>query len=280
MEIYARRQDNLNRRTFKANHARTRKAGTDPFLAEYRLREIPKVIWMYWGQGAENAPHVVGRCIESWKRQNPGWEVRVLDENTVSTYADLSDLPDFLPRRFAADLLRLRLLKAHGGVWTDATVFCHKPLDDWLPLMAASGFFCLVNPGQDRWFSSWFLASQQDHDLVSSWEDAFGSYLRSSLRKPDMYFMFFYTFQWRLRSNAKAHSKARAAWARQSGLAAPYTFLLMAAIKGFVPVSQAKDMITAGLPVSKLSWKEPITPEQFDDYLAQFSSDSAIVSPE
>jgi mannosyltransferase OCH1-like enzyme len=45
-----------------------------------------------------------------------------------------------------AALARLCLLRTHGGVWVDATVFCRRPLDEWLPEHAASGFFAFANP--------------------------------------------------------------------------------------------------------------------------------------
>jgi len=110
------------------------------------MRSIPKTIWIYWAQGEAEAPHVVQRCLESWYTRNPGWELRVLDEESANALIDLSDVPEGLPRRFKADVLRLRLLKEFGGVWTDATTFCHRPFEDWLPMQAASGFFAFSDP--------------------------------------------------------------------------------------------------------------------------------------
>lgn len=36
---------------------------------------IPKKIWFLWYQGLSEAPLVVKKCYESWKKYNPDWEV-------------------------------------------------------------------------------------------------------------------------------------------------------------------------------------------------------------
>jgi hypothetical protein len=187
------------------------------------------------GQGVDAVPHVVQRCIESWQRHNPGWELRILDDTGLANTVDMSDFPDFLPRRVFADLLRTRLLKRYGGVWVDATVYCHRPLDDWLPLLAMTGCFTLDRPGPDRAFSSWFLASVLEHVLMCAWEETYGAYLRSLTHMQRRYFMFFYSLQWRLERDPTAMS----AFLRKGGLQAPPTFLLMSALLGRTPVSVA-----------------------------------------
>jgi hypothetical protein len=72
-----------------------------------------------------------------------------------------------LSRQHRADLLRLDLLAHHGGVWVDATSFCMRPLDDWLPANMDSGFFAFHQPGPDRIISNWFLAAVPGNVLVS-----------------------------------------------------------------------------------------------------------------
>jgi hypothetical protein len=129
-----------------------------------------KIVWSAWFQGLENAPYVVRQCHESWLARNPGWRVVCLDETSLQEFAaadyaagNLSRLP--APAR--ADLLRLDLLSRHGGVWADATCFCVRPLDDWLPANTESGFFAFSRPGPDRVISSWFLAAEPGDVLIS-----------------------------------------------------------------------------------------------------------------
>ena len=95
------------------------------------------VIWTFWADGFATAPRLVQTCLTSWRVQNPAWEVRALDRTDVGAWLDLPDVVDLSRRDLTvqkvADIVRLALLRRYGGVWTDATVFCLRPLDDWLP---------------------------------------------------------------------------------------------------------------------------------------------------
>ncbi|NOD36584.1 MULTISPECIES: capsular polysaccharide synthesis protein [unclassified Ruegeria] len=144
-------------------------------------RKIPKTIWIYWNRGEKNAPEIVKHCIASWRKQNPTWEVRVLDENSVDQATSLNHNPKELSVQSYADLLRLKLLNEYGGVWVDATTYCLSPLDQWLPPLAQKGFFAFTWTRSDRWFiwpgirrslTNWFLAAEPNGDLISRWEKA------------------------------------------------------------------------------------------------------------
>jgi hypothetical protein len=258
-EVYARRMGLADRRAFFADRAADPAAVPDVY-APFGQDCVPKIIWMYWHQGEANAPFVVKCCIDSWRRHNPGWELRILDAESVSQYADISDVTDGLGFRFSADLLRVRLLKDHGGVWADATVYCHRPLDDWILLLTTTGFFALRNPGPGRWVSSWFLISTPGHILPTTWEAAYGPYLRELRYTPDLYFVFFYRFQWALRRNREA----MAAWTRAPSLPAQPSLMMMQALQGNLTIERVQDAITRGTPISKLNWKIEIDEAEFD----------------
>ncbi|MBA3342922.1 MAG: hypothetical protein H0T48_13960 [Gemmatimonadaceae bacterium] len=107
--------------------------------------QLNRVIWMLWLQGFDKAPEVVRLCLRSWKTRNPTWQVIELDEENLSDYVDNESLStlrglDFMPQKFA-NLIRLYLISRHGGVWADATCYCCRPLDTWLPEYMNSGFF-------------------------------------------------------------------------------------------------------------------------------------------
>ena len=265
--IYARRMDRMNGKGFVKTRAAEAAGAVPPHYENFYPRAIPKTIWIYWAQGEEDAPHVVQRCLESWRARNPGWELRVLDEESANALIDLSDVPEGLPRRFRANMLRLRLLKNFGGVWTDATTFCHRPFEDWLPMQAASGFFSFSDPGADRWLGNWFIASEQDGDLITVWEAAYTAYLTRQTRTPKTYFMLTYSFQWAVLRNPEL----KAAWARVARLPSTPTFFLMSAIRGHMPMEEVKKAVALGLPISKLSWKVDVSPEDIDIILADMA---------
>ena len=166
LELYIRAMDRINRR-FYANVLADKAKGVDTYLAQYHHQPLPKLIWTYWAQGADSTPYIVAKCFESWRNQNPDWKFHVLDETNVAEFADMSDIPPSLPFRYRANILRLRLLKQYGGVWVDSTTFCHRPLDEWLPLLCSTGFFVFSNPSEDRFVENWYIASTKDAGLSS-----------------------------------------------------------------------------------------------------------------
>lgn len=133
-----------------------------------RKSTIPRTIWFLWFQGLDKAPYVVRKCYESWVVRNPGWRIMLLDESTLPGFGTVnysSDTVRAIPPTKRSDLVRLDLLAHHGGVWTDATCLCIRPLDDWLLPYMKSGFFAFSRPGPDRLLSSWFLAAEPGNIL-------------------------------------------------------------------------------------------------------------------
>jgi hypothetical protein len=138
------------------------------------MAALPKIIWFLWLQGLSEAPEIVRRCHESWRRRNPDWELRTLDRPDLGRLLDLDALlgPQLatISPQALSDIARVGLLAAHGGVWADASTFCQRPLDDWLPGELGGGFFAFTRPGRDRLISSWFLAGARGHPLTAAWE--------------------------------------------------------------------------------------------------------------
>src|SRR6185369_4382947 len=101
----------------------------------FELRVSNRTIWTLWHQGFADAPPLVQACLESWRRLNPVWCIHALDQNSLGDFIDLAALRDasgHLTLQKTSALARLALLRRHGGVWTDATVFCLRPLDEWI----------------------------------------------------------------------------------------------------------------------------------------------------
>ena len=133
-------------------------------------KKVPKIIWFLWFQGIEKAPSVVKKCLASWKAYNPEWKMILLDEKSLSEYLEIKKLVgknyQYISKQSLSDLIRINLLKKFGGVWVDATCYCCKPLDDWLPNYMSTGFFAFYKPGIDRPISSWFLASSLNSKIT------------------------------------------------------------------------------------------------------------------
>ena len=136
---------------------------------------VPKELFCYWHQGWDRAPDLVRRCAATWLAHNPSWSVHFLDAESVGEKVSIPRAAKALnlPLPAFSDVVRICLLERGGGVWADATVWCARPLDDWLqPVCRPAGFFAYERPAIDRPVASWFLAAIPDSRIVAIWHDA------------------------------------------------------------------------------------------------------------
>ncbi len=131
---------------------------------------ITKKIWLYWHQGWEKAPDLVKQCADSWRLKNPDYEIHLLDQNSVAEYISFPKEIDFRRKKLTvqkiSNLTRLGLLSKYGGAWADASVFCNRPLSEWLGEYYGSHFFAFRNAAKDRILSNWFLAAESDSVIL------------------------------------------------------------------------------------------------------------------
>ena len=135
---------------------------------------LPKLIWILWLQGWDKAPEIVRACLKTWQNHNRGWTVRALSVNDLRTTIDDAAVLSAISARemrpeSISNVIRIALLRQHGGVWADSTTYCLRPLDQWLPQHMATGFFAFAKPAVDRMVSSWFLAAAPGNHIVTIW---------------------------------------------------------------------------------------------------------------
>ena len=119
-----------------------------------------RIIWQYWGQGPEHLQSLRVRpgeawekysmgskCSEYWKRLNPTYEHRLLNESTAVALSPAFAALQGRSLDFAlkSDVLRLDLLSRYGGVWADVTTCPVQPLERYASQKASKvGFFGLM----------------------------------------------------------------------------------------------------------------------------------------
>ncbi len=138
-------------------------------------RPVPKIIWMYWAQGWDNAPDLVKRCLQNWQLQNKNWKFNLLDDTNISDFSDVALRYQGinLPVQAFSDVLRINLLAQYGGVWADATTWCVRPLDQWIEKMVDQlDFFAYSKPAASRPISSWFLIAPLHSKIAETYRDA------------------------------------------------------------------------------------------------------------
>ncbi|MDQ2910716.1 MAG: hypothetical protein M3R39_06845 [Actinomycetota bacterium] len=99
---------------------------------------IPRVLHRIW-LGPDPLPEAQRTFGESWVRHHPGWEHRLWrDDDLVELDVPAEILAQSDNPVELADVLRLRILALHGGVYVDTDVECLRPLD---PLLRGLDFF-------------------------------------------------------------------------------------------------------------------------------------------
>lgn len=96
---------------------------------------IPKIIHFCWLSG-DPYPPKIQRCLDSWKKHLPDYEVMLWDCNRF----DLKSSPwveqAFTAKKyaFAADYIRMYALYNYGGIYMDSDVEVLKSFDEFLEL--------------------------------------------------------------------------------------------------------------------------------------------------
>lgn len=94
---------------------------------------IPKTINYIW-LGGKKIPRQLEKCIDSWKKYCPEYQIVRWDENNYDINTNLYTKEACLERAygFAPDYMRLDILYRNGGIYLDTDVEIIKPLDDLL----------------------------------------------------------------------------------------------------------------------------------------------------
>ena len=54
---------------------------------------LPRTIWCLWFQGWPDALDLMKACAASWRRHNPGWDLRLLSADSPEGYLDPAARP-------------------------------------------------------------------------------------------------------------------------------------------------------------------------------------------
>ncbi|EGC77193.1 glycosyltransferase family 32 protein [Treponema denticola] len=111
---------------------------------------IPKVIHYCWF-GGNPLPETALRCIESWKKYCPGYEIKEWNEKNydVNKITYMSEAYRSKKYAFVSDYVRFDILYKYGGIYFDTDVEVIKPIDKIIEKGAFFGMETVgtVNPG-------------------------------------------------------------------------------------------------------------------------------------
>lgn len=102
---------------------------------------IPKIIHYIW-LGGNPLPKIAEKCIESWKKFCPDYEIKKWDESNLNIDINkyCRQAYDSKKYAFASDVLRYDILQKEGGIYLDIDVEILKPIDELLNAECFMGF--------------------------------------------------------------------------------------------------------------------------------------------
>ena len=180
------------------------------------------IIWQYWHQGAENAPLLIQKCLESTRQHHPDFDVRVLSFNNIKDYVDIPQIYyDLLEQKkmsiaHFSDMLRLYLLTTFGGTWVDATLY----FTDRIPQSIIDSNFCTVqkDPKTDNFgdrMSCYFIHAKQNSAFTHLTRNALENYWIEN-----RYLIHYFIFEHVVSMIAESSSELEAEWNKMEYLSA------------------------------------------------------------
>ena len=121
---------------------------------------IPKIIHYCWFGGEK--PQKVVKCIESWKKNLPDYEIKEWNKNNF----DISELQYTLDAykahkyAFVSDVARVKALYEYGGIYLDTDVMVYKSFDSVLCHKCVFGF------EEEQYVATSFMACEPQHPLM------------------------------------------------------------------------------------------------------------------
>jgi len=158
---------------------------------------LNKTIWLLWLQGWEHAFWLNKQVAESWEIQNPTWKIEYVTLQNLSNYVNdidyIYDIDKDISPQAKSDIIRLSLLKNHGGVWADSTMLCLQSLDHWVEeAVSPSGIWMYRGPGggmdQNTGPTIWFIISLPDNYIISKWKEKWDEFWNTH-NSNDNYFL-------------------------------------------------------------------------------------------
>ena len=121
---------------------------------------IPKIIHYIWF-GGNPLPEDAIKCIESWKKYCPDYEIKEWNESNfdLNSCSYIKEAYQAKKWAFVSDYARLYVLYKYGGIYMDTDVEVIKPLDRFLKLKAFSGF------ENERDIPTGIMACEKSHPL-------------------------------------------------------------------------------------------------------------------
>lgn len=116
-----------------------------------KIHDIPKVIHYCWF-GGNPLPELAIKCIESWKKYLPDYEIKEWNEQNFDVNRTAYSAEAYALKKYAhvSDYARFWILYNYGGIYFDTDVEVIRPIDDIIAKGTFMGFECQEGTAEDN----------------------------------------------------------------------------------------------------------------------------------
>jgi hypothetical protein len=138
--------------------------------------KIPKTIHYCWFGGKEK-PEIVNRCMESWKRILPDYEIIEWNEDNFNINSNVYVKEAYNVKKYAfvSDYVRVYALYNYGGIYLDTDVEVYRSFDNLLHHPSFWGF------EQENYIATSTIGAQKGNPLIKEFLDSYNekSFIRN-----------------------------------------------------------------------------------------------------
>lgn len=230
-------------------------------IAEHTKQELGELgglpIFVYWGQGFDNAPEIVKSCNRQLRKFVPSQNIHFLTESNIEDYIVVPQHVKKLKESSVAhlsDYYRIALIERWGGAWIDATVFVNNDFFKELEKNLQMGdiCFCPRYPQKEELsysISNWFLAANENNYLIATVRAAISLYMETH----DKY-SFYYFFHCIFEFLVQIDDNCKKIWEKSPFLEAPDMHELQRKMYLPLQTGEINDIISSHI-VNKLTYK-------------------------
>ncbi len=142
--VYSKQYYDTHKAIFEDNVYIQESIRNKQFLDFEKLPQIPKIIHYCWF-GCNEKSDLVKKCIASWKKYAPDYELREWNEDNCDMSENVYVKKAYEGKKwaFVSDYFRLKALKEFGGIYLDTDMELMNTLD---PYLCNHSFFAFETP--------------------------------------------------------------------------------------------------------------------------------------
>lgn len=128
---------------------------------------IPKIIHFCWFSGDEY-PRQIKKCINSWKRRLPDYEIRLWDAHSFD-FDSVQYVKEAMAHRkyaFVSDYIRLYALYHFGGIYLDSDVMIYRRFDKLHNLKFFTGVEYRSMEQDKYWLEAAVMGAEPGNEMI------------------------------------------------------------------------------------------------------------------